>query len=389
MYTIEKLKFTLDIFKSLMGNRASHAVSIYLPMHKSGKEQNEHLAQANLKTCIRDVHKFLRQYQMNEDDITNYTEQLKMLLAETEIWRKPSDGLAIFMDKKGMNYFPFPISFNMQTYVADHFYLKPLLPLYHNDGTYYLLELSQDYVKLYEGSKNGFKDMIIRDFAPDQLEKAVGFDFRPKMLQFRSGQDAHGSGVFHGHGEGKDDAKKEILNFLRAIDKGINKMIKDQSAPLVLACPESLFSLYKKVNSYKNLYNKYVSGDPEFKNKKEMHKLSWNLVKDYFKMGKISKLTQFNELYHTSKVSYKPSDIIPAAINGKIDTLFIAKDTDLFGVYNKETNKVRLDDSRDEHNISLINYAALQTFNQRGKVFELEPNEMPVKSEPITAIYRY
>ena len=166
-------------------------------------------------------------------------------------------------------------------------------------------------------------------------------------------------------------------------------MIKDQSAPLVLACPESLFSLYKKVNSYKNLYNKYVSGDPEFKNKKEMHKLSWNLVKDYFKMGKISKLTQFNELYHTSKVSYKPSDIIPAAINGKIDTLFIAKDTDLFGVYNKETNKVRLDDSRDEHNISLINYAALQTFNQRGKVFELEPNEMPVKSEPITAIYRY
>lgn len=143
MYTIEKLKFTLDIFKSLMGNRASHAVSIYLPMHKSGKEQNEHLAQANLKTCIRDVHKFLRQYKMNEDDITNYTEQLKMLLAETEIWRKPSDGLAIFMDKKGMNYFPFPISFNMQTYVADHFYLKPLLPLYHNDGTYYLLELSR------------------------------------------------------------------------------------------------------------------------------------------------------------------------------------------------------------------------------------------------------
>ena len=389
MYTIEKLKFGPDTFKSLMGNRASHAVSIFLPLHKTGKEQNEHLAQSTLKRCIREVHNVLKLYHMNEGEIKDYIAQLKSLLEETEIWRKPSDGLAIFLDKKGLNYFPFPISFKTQTYVSDHFYLKPLLPLYHNDGTYYLLELSQDYVKLYEGSKYGFKDMIIRDFAPDKLEKAVGSDFRSKMLQFRSGQDAHGSGAFHGYGEGKDDVKKELITFLRAIDKGINKKITDQRAPLVLACSEPLYSLYNKVNSYKNLYSKNISGDPEFKNKKEMHKLSWKLLEEYFKMGKKSKLDQFNEWYHTSKVSYNPAEIIPAAIHGKIDTLFIAKDTDLFGVYNKETNKVRFDDSRDVHNISLINYAALQTFNQGGKVFEIEQNEMPVKSEPITAIYRY
>lgn len=389
MYTIEKLKFTLDTFKSLMGNRESHAISIYLPTHKGGKEQNEHLAQATLKRCIREVNNELKLYQLNEDKIKDYITQLKSLLAETEIWRKPSDGLAIFMDKKGMKYFPFPISFNSYTYVADHFYLKPLLPLYHNDGIYYLLELSQDYVKLYEGSKYGFKDMIIRDFAPDKLEKAVGSDFRSKMLQFRSGQDAHGSGAFHGYGEGKDDAKKEILKFLRAIDKGINKKIIDQRAPLVLACSESLFSLYKKVNSYKNLYTKNLSGDPEFKNKKEMHKLSWKLIEEYFKMGKKSKLDQFNEWYHTSKVSYNPAEIIPAAIHGKMDTLFIRKNSDLFGVYNKETNKVRFDDAKDIQNISLMNHAAMKTFVQGGKVFELEPDEMPVKNELMNAIYRY
>jgi hypothetical protein len=31
----------------------------------------------------------------------------------------------------------------------------------------------------------------------------------------------------------------------------------------------------------------------------------------------------------------------------------------------------------------------MQTFAQRGKVYELEPKEMPVKEQPINAIYRY
>jgi len=376
-------------FEDLARKRYLHSVSIYLPMHKAGKEQNEHLAQANLKSCIKEVHRALEKHQLTDFEIKSYLKPIKDLIANVDLWRNPSDGLAIFLNENGLNYYPFPVTFETQTYVSDHFYLKPLLPLYHNDGTYYILELSQDYVKLHECSRYGCKDLNIEDFSPNQLEKAVGFDYKSKMLQFRSGHATHKAGSFHGHGEGKDDHDDEMKIFFRAIDKGVKQLTNDKKAPLMLSCAAPLYSIYKDVNSYPNLYEKYLDGDPEFTNKTKMHQKSWELIREYFEKTKMSKIDLFKELYHTQKISYNPSKIIPAALNGKIDTLFIQKGADLFGVYNKERNKVRLDDSKKLTNVSLLNLAAMQTFAQRGKVYELEPKEMPVKEQPINAIYRY
>jgi len=158
---------------------------------------------------------------------------------------------------------------------------------------------------------------------------------------------------------------------------------------LVLACVDQLYHLYKEVNSYPILYDKNVGGDPEFKDKKEMHKQSWELVQEYFKRIKKSRLDSFAEWYHSAKTSHDPSEIILAAINGKIDTLFIRKGVDLFGVYNKEKNYISFDDSKELNNSSLINLAAMHTFRQKGKVYELDANEMPIKEHPINALYRY
>lgn len=389
MYTPENHPLPKKAFEALANNHDLHCVSIYLPMHKAGKEQNLHLAQANLKSCIKEVHKILVKHQIHEDEINNYLKPIEELVAKIDLWRNPSDGLAIFLDKKGLNYHLFPIPFETQTYVADHFYLKPLLPIYHGDGVYYLLELSEDYVRLYEASKFGFKDLHIEDFAPDELEKAVGFDFRPKMLQFRSGQATHGAGSFHGYGEGKDDEKKELATFFRAIDQGIKRVIKDQKAPLILACDEPLFPLYKEVSSYPNLYDKNIGGDPEFKNKGKLHQRSLELVQDYFGKTKKAKLAQYTELYHTPRTSYDISDIVPAAINGKIDTLFVKKGADLFGVFNKGNENIMLDDKKEIHNASLTNLAALHTFLQGGKVYLLEPQEMPIVEQSMNALFRY
>ena len=376
-------------FEALALKRGSHSVSIYVPMYKSGKEQNEHLAQANLKGCINEVHRGLEKYALGEEEINNYLKPVTDLMTDVEVWRNPSDGLAVFLNKDGLNYYLFPIDFETRTYIADHFYLKPLLPVYHDDGTYYLLELSEDYVKLYKCSRYKCKDLYIEDFAPDQLEKAVGFDYKDKMLQFRSGQATHGAGSFHGHGEGKDDHYDEMIAFFRGIDKGINELISDRKAPLVLACSAPLHSRYKEANSYPNLYEKFLGGDPEYRDKKKMHQLSWDLMQEYFMQTKKDKLNLFTELYHTPKISYNPSEIIPAALQGKIDTLFVRKGTDIFGIYDQENNKVRFDDVKKLTNVSLINFAAMHTFMQKGLVYELEPNDMPVMEEPINAIFMY
>ncbi|MFT4832046.1 MAG: hypothetical protein ACI815_001697 [Psychroserpens sp.] len=389
MQTLDNHPLPYKEFEILAEQRGMHSVSIYVPMDKKGKEQNEHLAQARLKSAIKEVHKTLETYNLTIGEIKKHLLPLEDLLRDVELWRNPSDGLAIFLDKDGLQYFTFPIAFEPKTHVASHFYLSPLLPLYSDQGLYYLLELSQDYVKLYEASKYGLKDLYINEFAPDQLEKAVGFDFRPKLMQFRSGQAAHGAGIFHGYGEGKDDKKKELITFFRALDKGVNQVINGQNSPLILACVDSLFPLYKEANSYKNLYDKPIVGDSQYTDKKKLHQASWVLIADYFETKKKSKIKQFQELYNTPKTSYVAKDIIPAAVHGKIDTLFLPNNLDVYGTYNQETGKVSINKEKEVHNVSLSNMTALKTLKQNGNVYLLPNDEMPIKGEPFNALFRY
>ncbi|SNR59597.1 baeRF7 domain-containing protein [Lutibacter flavus] len=389
MYISNNHPLPLKTFKSLAKDHNLHCVSIYLPMDKNGKEQNEHLAQSKLSKCIRDVHKSLLEHEINEKEITNYLMPIQALIVDSELWRNPSDGLALFLDKNGLKYYTLPIPFEAFTFVADHFYLKPLLPLYHDDGLYYVLELSEDYVKLFEGSRYSFKDLYFEDFTPDQLEKVVGSDYKPKMFQFRSGQNAFGSGSFHGHGEGKDDKQKELTAFFKAIDKGVNKAIKNKKAPLLIAGVSKLYSGYKEANTYPNFYDKYISGDPQFKDKKKLHEESWKLMEGYFEKTKKDKLNQFTELYSTPKISYQVNEIIPAALNGKIDTLFVQKDIDIYGTYNKENGYLTLNSKKKLSNGSLTNLSSIKTFMQGGNVYILEPQDMPEKGRPLNAILRY
>ncbi|MEP0134435.1 MAG: hypothetical protein ABJJ25_13020 [Eudoraea sp.] len=389
MNTSEKHPLPKKDFEILAESRDLYCVSIFLPMDKKGREQNLHLAQALLKQCINEVKKTLSEHQMHMNEIDEYLKPAEQLLDKVELWRNPSDGLAIFLDSEnGMRYYTLPIPFEAKTYVANHFYLLPLLPLYHNDGLYYLLDLSQDYVKLYEASHYSFKDMYLEDFAPGQLEDAVGFDYEQKNLQFRSGQATHGAS-FHGQGAGKEDEKDELSRYLRMLDKGVKKIVSDSQAPLVLSCTDRLYALYTEANTHHNLFDKHLPGDPEYKKDDERHRESWVLVEEYFQHSQFDKINEFNEQYHTKKTSYELDVIVNAALNGKIDTLFIEEGGNVFGIYDKKDNEVSIDEKHEINNVSLTNLAALQTFKQGGSVYFLPSEQMPVKESSMNAVFRY
>ena len=384
------LPLPMDQLEKLAKFKGQFCVSIYLPMYKSGKEQNQGLSQAHLKAAIKESSRFLHLQGMDQKEIDSYLQPVSELLSDFQLWRNPSDGLVILLSKgMGLIYYQLPIEFDPYVYVGDHFYIVPLTPLVEFDSSFYLLALSQDHVKLYLGNKYRLEDLYVNDFAPGVLEEAVGFDFEQKMLQFRTGQALHSAGSFHGRGDGKDDSTKEIIYFFREINKGVNKAIEKKNAPLVLACIDWLYPIYKEVNNYPNLYHKHLSGDPEFTPKSKLKENTWSLLSDYYGANRKKKLDLFSEVSHTSKASHQISDIIPAAIQGRIDTLFIKKGDKVYGTYNSKNSCVILDSERDNLNISLINLATIHTLLQGGHIFILDQDDMPFKKRPMNAIFRF
>lgn len=384
------LPLPLEQWENLARHKFDYCVSIYVPMYKSGKEQNEGLSQAHLKASIKKSAQSLLAHGMDPREIDIYLQPISDLLPDYQLWRNPSDGLVIFLCReKGLVYYQIPIKFNPYVYVSDHFYLVPLTPLFEFDSSFYLLALSQDHVKLYLGGRYRLEDLYVNEFAPERLEEAVGFDFEQKMLQFRSGQAVHSAGSFHGRGEGKDDSTNEISYFFREINKGVNKVIEKKNSPLVLACVDWLYPIYREVNSYPNLFPKHLSGDPEYMSNSQLKDEAWSLLSDFYSSKREQKKELYTEVQHTAKASHQISDIIPAAIQGRIDTLFIRKGDKIYGTFNSKNNCIILDSEKDKVNVSLINFAAINTLTQGGNVFMMETEDMPYKKRPLNAIFRY
>ncbi len=376
-------------FNNLASVKTPRCITIYVPTYKSGKELNQRIAQGHLRSCINKAKAELSDYEITEKEISDYLQPLEELHKNIDYWMHPSDGLVLFLSESGLDSYKIPIPVTEHVYVSDHFYLKPLTPLFSDDHTYYVLELSQDYVKLYQGSRYKFEEHFIDEFTPEKLQQTVGFDYKQKMFQFRSGQTASaGAGTFHGHGEGKDESKLEIEKFFRAIDSGLQNVLHDKRRPLLISCVDYLFPIYKSISNYQNLINENLSGDPEFRNKKELHAKSWQLIYPYVS-EKSNDLHKFEELKHTSKTSVIFDDIIAAAAQGKVDILFMKKQEDRFGSFEPDDGRVSIDNEKLPYNESLLNLAAIRTLAQGGKVYELEADTMPDNKSILSAVFRF
>ena len=102
--------------------------------------------------------------------------------------------------------------------------------------------------------------------------------------------------VFHGTGAKEIDKKKIILNYFHKLNRGINDFLKNQNAPLVLACVDYLLAIYKEANTYKKIYDMYISGNPDSLSNDELHKNAVKILKPFFEESYKESINKFREL---------------------------------------------------------------------------------------------
>lgn len=383
------IDFNKKEFEKLADHHDPHCVSIFIPTHRAGQEVNQGVDMKILKNQLKKVEKQLKDYQLSDNEISSLLEPAEMLLDDIKFWKYQSDGLAIFLGKDFFKYYTLPVYFEEYIYVADHFYLKPLVPLFNSGGEFYILALSQKDVKLFQGFPFQIDELVVEDLLPEKLEEAVGFDYEQKSLQFRAGQEGTEKGMFHGQGEGKDDKKEEILKYFRAVNKGVMSILHDSKAPLIIAAVDYLIPIYLEANEYKYVHDEHITGNPEQADPVLLHEKAMDLLKDHFDTYKNEKLGSFEKKLSDAKASFREEKVIPAAINGRVDTLFLRNRASLWGTFEKNTNSINTEEESSTNNADLLNIAAIKTINQGGAVYLLEEEEMPEPNTKANAILRY
>ena len=299
-------------------------VSVFLPTDRAGPEVQQ--APIRLKNLLREATEALQADGVKAPMIKRLLAPLWRLLDDGLFWQYQSDGLALFSRPGWWRSFRVPLGLPELAVVAERFHVSPLLPLLAGDGHFFVLALSQNQIRLLEGTRDRLEEVDLPG-VPLGVRDALQGEEGQKQLQLyvadRGGVAARG--IFHGHGSAGDVQEERVLQYLRKVDRALGEVLAGERAPMVLAAVEHLAPLWRQVTTYPHLVEETLAGNPDALGPHELHPRAWAIVEPLFLQALREAAVRYDQLAGTGLTAREPREIIRAAEHGRIDTLFAAQ----------------------------------------------------------------
>lgn len=380
--------FSVDELKTLTEKPSGSCVSIYMPTHRMGTTTQQD--PIRFKNLMRQAEELLVGGGLRGQDARDLLEPAKKL-DNSEFWQYQSDGLAIFISTNVFRHYCLPLDFEELVVVTDRFHFKPLLPLLTGDGKFYILALSQNDVRLLQGTRYSVSDVDLAD-VPQSIAEALKYDDPEKQFQFHTGTPSAGSGdragMFHGQGAGNDEQKDRLLRYFRKVSGGLEDLLKNQRVPLVLAGVDYLLPIYKEANNYPHLMEDGITGNPEELKAEELHSSAWKIVQPYFEKAEQEVMNRYQELAGTGQTANTIQDVVSAAYYQRIESLFVPVGVQQWGLFNPGTSEIQLHQKHEPGDEDLMDLAAIHTVLNGGTVYAVEPEKVPGDAS-LAAVFRY
>jgi len=373
---------TQSEIRSLNAEHQSPCVSIYMSTHPGGAPEDS----IRFRKLLGLAEEQLIAAGMRGPEAKSFLKPLETLREDATFWLKTSKGLAAFLADGFLRVYRLNCDFSDRVEVCGLFQITPLLPLIQGDGRFYVLGLSQNHVKLWRGSRDSFKAIELAG-VPSNIEEALHHHDRDEVLTSHGRKTSSGrwGAIFEGHGVGVDDYKDDLLRYFQAVDRGLQKTLHEETAPLVVASVEYLLPIYRKANSYRHLVEEGVHGNPDRVSEEELHYRAWAIVNPTFSRNSKTAV----ELYHRAaahgRAKADVNAVVSAAVRGEIETLLVAEGAALLGTLDLQSGAVTCYEQPSPGAVDLVNLAAAHTLRHGNKVFVLPSAEMPVRT-PLAAI---
>jgi hypothetical protein len=374
--------------KKLTEKPGGWCVSIYMPTHRLSPETKQD--PIRFKNFMREAEERLKAGGLRSPEAKKLLKPGRALIKDSLFWQHQADGLATFISPDLFYHYSLPLKFDELVVVADRFHIKPLLPIFSPEGRFYILALSQNEIRFFQCTRYSVTEVEVES-VPRSLSEALQYDEPEKQLQFHTRAPAAGgerAAMFHGHGVGKDDAKENLLRFFQQLDQGLYAFLSKESAPLVLAGVDYLFPIYREANHYPRLTESGIAGNPEGLTGEELHEQAWKIVEPYFLKAQEEALSKYRQFAGNERASKSVKEIVPAAYDGRIDTLFVPLGVQRWGTFDPDKRTVHLHPEAQPGDEDLLDLAAIHTYLNGGTVYALKSEQMPDKT-PVAALFRY
>lgn len=358
-------KAELDI---LLNDREGPAVSLFLPVAAaSGRGvQAETLALHNLRNQAT-AHLTARG--LTTAQIVDLLAPVAaMTAANPLLWGDRRRGVAIFVTPSCCLVYRVPVRLPALAVVDQHFYIRPLLPMIDGDESFYILALSQNTVRLFQGAAYQLTAVPLPDTITSLVEALHSDEFE-RHLQLHTPALAIG----HGQGGTEDEAivRPNRLRGFHAVAQAVTNRLSRTHAPLLLAGSAADQGLYRQVNRYPHMLEQGIVGNYDQAPAQFLHNAAWPIVAPYFLGARNRAIARYHQLAglgdgHTMT---EIKNVVLAAVYHQVDTIFAPADMQIWGRFIPEGHQVVSHKEAEPGDEELVNLAVLYTLKNNGAAY--------------------
>lgn len=342
---------TRDLRKlvSVSGSTASPCISVYLPVINAGEDTEQ--TRKRLNRLLNTVRETLALHYPNAAmsmgrSLLAFADKLPRFV--------PGRALAIFISQKVSGYIPLSETVNEMAVVSESFHVKPLLSLLQGQERYFVVSLTTKKAQVFEGNSHGMESREIIYRSP------------PKC-----------------------DESRDFLRFCHEIERRLKARFRGRQEPLLIVAPEHLRATYRRISRLRNhIDDSSLSINTEISAPAELHAITWPLAVQYLGRQRKRIEREFRIARHKRITLENLEDVARAAADGRIISLFIEKNVQLWGRFDQDAQPIFRREIRNREPVDcMLDDLAEQVIASGGDVYLLSPGEMPTRS-PVAAIVK-
>ncbi|WP_328397249.1 baeRF11 domain-containing protein [Nocardia sp. NBC_00416] len=245
-------------------------------------------------------------------------EEFDLHIDDAEFWRYQSRTLVTLATPTRIRTYRVPNQLNASATVGERFYLKRLLRVVTFPQSAFVLALAEGGVRLVE-------------VTADKPAYTVRVPGLPASAADHAGKAGLGDRAPKRRVQGEEGRKMRVRQYARAIDTELRDFLAGRHVPLILAATEPIDALFRSVNSYDNLLEESIPGNPERASDQELADRSREILDRHYALHLAQLVELLNERRGEGRGATDISDLARAASAGAVDTLLVDMDASVPG----------------------------------------------------------
>jgi hypothetical protein len=358
-------------------NAAGPCITLLLPPYRPGEPGKP--AAALIKKDLLEAEKALAARRIAAPLIGELLEPLYRLCHGGESLAGMAWSRAIFRSEHVSREFELPI-FPIPAgacVVGDCFWIRPILASLALPANIYVLDLTKKSAVLLACGWTGVNQVELPAGTPQTLDEAFNFDAPDHDLMNRSAAGPSCGamrGVQFGTGPGREIQRAHLHDFYRAVDRGVNELLRTSVAPLVLAGVDAEMAIYRSVSTYPNLLEPGIHGSPGAAiGPAQMLRHAHEIALFSLEQRVALEMAAAREQLAPARFFLELDSILRAAVEGRVQDLYLDDNGREFGTFDAKI----FGGHANWHDEDLLNVAAMETLLHGGAVHSLPSHWMP------------